>query len=133
MDSKSYTHDPVNELQDDAHFVAESLPALLAIADRFRARADERVSYHDLSGHVASLLLGVEVFAGDLLKACDPLLVAGLAEFEASSHPGWQAVARYSSLKHLMQHPEVLQAAVERAEAALLHAITDDESATDAG
>ncbi|CAA9247908.1 MAG: hypothetical protein AVDCRST_MAG93-1608, partial [uncultured Chloroflexia bacterium] len=36
-----------------------------------------------------SLLFGVEVFAGDLLKGFDPLLVAGLAEFEASSHPGW--------------------------------------------
>ncbi|HSH79781.1 MAG TPA: hypothetical protein VLA19_14750 [Herpetosiphonaceae bacterium] len=132
MDTNS-TQDPGERLQDDARFVAESLPALLAVADRFRARAAEQVSYHDLSDQVASLLFGVEVFAGDLLKAFDPLLVAGLAEFEASSHPGWQALARYSTLKHLMQHPEVLQVAVERAHAALWHAITDDDPASDAG
>ncbi len=132
MDTNS-TKDIPETFHDHAEFVAASLPALLTVDDRFRARAADRVSLEDLSNHAASLLLGVEVFAGDLLKALDPVLVAGLGEFEASSHPGWQAIARMSSLKLVMQHPEVLQAAVERAYAALWQAITNDDPAPASG
>ncbi len=132
MDTNSTTSDQ-EKLQDNATFVAESLPALLAIADRFAARLPQTVALQDLLGEADSLLLGVEAFAGDLLQAIDPGLVAGLREFEMSSHRGWVAMSRCSTLKLIAEHPDLLRVAAERAHAALLQALTDDGRTADAG
>ena len=114
---------------DETRIIVEALPALLTMVERFRVRAAENVAYEDLLDHAGGLLVGIDVFAGDLLKATDPLVIAGLRGFEASSHLGWVALARCAALEIISKHPDVLRVATEQAHEALWRALTGADGA----
>ncbi len=108
---------------DDTWIVAEALPALVAMANQFQERAAKHVAYVDLLSSVDGLLLGIEAFAGELLDAAEPTLLAGLRQFESSNHLGWVALARCATLDVISKHPAVVAAAAEGAHTALWNAL----------
>jgi hypothetical protein len=95
--------------------VAETLPKIIDAAERFKAEYEKDVGYEDMLNMLQHVISGVEFFALDEFKACDPLLFDGAREFEDSAHIAFQAMGKYLLLSIVKEHPEVMQLAAERA------------------
>ncbi len=98
------------------------------MAEDLQARCTSDVDLQDLLNHTSSLVSLLAMFTHDDLEAAEPSLARGAWLFQASEHPGIQAIGTHILLSIVIAHPAILTAMAERLQDALDRALLGQPS-----